>query len=90
MLEAQAGLFRGLLFFLVRQDAATASQVFRFPGGGNKNAVDMRLAMDATALLGSGIETFVLVILAGSIGLALGSLTARYLEGILSEVEAPL
>jgi putative ABC transport system permease protein len=31
------------------------------------------------------VETFVLVILAGSIGLALGSLTARYLEGILSD-----
>ena len=31
------------------------------------------------------VETFVLVMLAGSIGLALGSLTARYLEGILSD-----
>jgi putative ABC transport system permease protein len=31
------------------------------------------------------VETFVLVILAGSIGLALGSVTARYLEGILSD-----
>ena len=31
------------------------------------------------------VETFVLVLLAGSIGLVLGSVTARYLEGILSD-----
>jgi putative ABC transport system permease protein len=31
------------------------------------------------------VETFVLVILAGSIGLVLGSVTARYLEAILSD-----
>ena len=38
-------------------------QVFRFPGGGNKNASDMRLAMDATALLNdqAGVDFFLLV-----------------------------
>ena len=38
-------------------------QVFRFPGGGNKNASDMRLAMDATALLNdpAGVDLFILV-----------------------------
>jgi uncharacterized LabA/DUF88 family protein len=38
-------------------------QVFRFPGGGNKNASDMRLAMDATALLNdeSSGDLFILV-----------------------------
>ena len=38
-------------------------QVFRFPGGGNKNASDMRLAMDATALLNdqAGVDLFLLV-----------------------------
>jgi uncharacterized LabA/DUF88 family protein len=38
-------------------------QVFRFPGGGNKNASDMRLAMDATALLNdpASVDLFVLV-----------------------------
>ncbi len=38
-------------------------QVFRFPGGSNKNAADMRLAMDATALMnGPGkFEQFILV-----------------------------
>ncbi|WP_199350929.1 NYN domain-containing protein [Haliangium ochraceum] len=38
-------------------------QVFRFPGGGNKNAADMRLAMDATTLMAppSCVDTFILV-----------------------------
>jgi uncharacterized LabA/DUF88 family protein len=38
-------------------------QVFRFPGGGNKNASDMRLAMDATALLNDDTsgDLFILV-----------------------------
>ncbi|MBI4881526.1 MAG: NYN domain-containing protein [Planctomycetes bacterium] len=38
-------------------------QVFRFPGGSSKNAADMRLAMDATALLAgrSQIDRFILV-----------------------------
>jgi uncharacterized LabA/DUF88 family protein len=38
-------------------------QVFRFPGGGNKNASDMRLAMDAIALLSdaAGVDLFILV-----------------------------
>lgn len=38
-------------------------QVFRFPGGSNKNAADMRLAMDATALMTgrAKIDLFVLV-----------------------------
>lgn len=38
-------------------------QVFRFPGGGNKNAADMRLAMDATVLRQAPtvIDLFILV-----------------------------
>ena len=38
-------------------------QVFRFPGGGNKNAADMRLAMDASVLVAenSNIQQCVLV-----------------------------
>jgi hypothetical protein len=38
-------------------------QVFRFPGGGNKNAADMRLAMDASVLVAENdhIEQCVLV-----------------------------
>lgn len=38
-------------------------QVFRFPGGSNKNAADMRLAMDATALMNgrAAIDLFLLV-----------------------------
>lgn len=38
-------------------------QVFRFPGGGNKNAADMRLAMDASVLVteNENIEQCVLV-----------------------------
>lgn len=38
-------------------------QVFRFPGGSNKNAADMRLAMDATALQNGAAryELFILV-----------------------------
>ncbi|MFG0318076.1 MAG: NYN domain-containing protein [Planctomycetota bacterium JB042] len=38
-------------------------QVFRFPGGSNKNAADMRLAMDATALMTgrAAIDLFLLV-----------------------------
>lgn len=38
-------------------------QVFRFPGGGNKNAADMRLAMDATVLrqTPTTIDLFILV-----------------------------
>ena len=38
-------------------------QVFRFPGGGSKNASDMRLAMDATALLNGDAsgDLFILV-----------------------------
>jgi hypothetical protein len=38
-------------------------QVFRYPGGGHKNAADMRLAMDATSLLSTreGIEQVILV-----------------------------
>jgi uncharacterized LabA/DUF88 family protein len=38
-------------------------QVFRFPGGGNKNAADMRLAMDASVLVSENhrIEQCVLV-----------------------------
>jgi uncharacterized LabA/DUF88 family protein len=35
--------------FLMEQGVEPV-QVFRFPGGGNKNAADMRLALDATAL----------------------------------------
>lgn len=46
---------------VIMENGIEPVQVFRFPGGGNKNAVDMRLAMDATALMGAGIETFVLV-----------------------------
>ena len=39
------------------------SSKLRFPGGGNKNASDMRLAMDATALLNdeTGVDFFLLV-----------------------------
>jgi uncharacterized LabA/DUF88 family protein len=38
-------------------------QVFRYPGGGHKNAADMRLAMDATSLVSTraGIEQVTLV-----------------------------
>lgn len=38
-------------------------QVFRFPGGNNKNAADMKMAMDATALLQSpsNVDLFVIV-----------------------------
>lgn len=38
-------------------------QVFRFPGGNNKNAADMKMAMDATVLLQapSAVDFFVLV-----------------------------
>jgi uncharacterized LabA/DUF88 family protein len=38
-------------------------QVFRFPGGNNKNAADMKMAMDATALLQapSSVDFFVIV-----------------------------
>ena len=37
-------------------------QVFRFPGAGDKNAVDMRMAMDAATLMARGnIELFILV-----------------------------
>ncbi len=38
-------------------------QCFRFPGGSKKNAADMRLAMDATAMMSgnTGIDQFVLV-----------------------------
>lgn len=38
-------------------------QVFRFPGGGNKNAADMRMAMDASVLVAEnrGIEQCILV-----------------------------
>ncbi len=38
-------------------------QVFRFPGGNNKNAADMKMAMDATVLLQapSSVELFIIV-----------------------------
>lgn len=38
-------------------------QVFRFPGGNNKNAADMKMAMDATVLLQppSSVDLFVIV-----------------------------
>lgn len=38
-------------------------QVFRFPGGNNKNAADMKMAMDATALLSgpAAVDLFIIV-----------------------------
>ncbi len=48
---------------LLMEQGIEPIQVFRYPGGGHKNAADMRLAMDATSLLStrSGIEQVVLV-----------------------------
>ncbi len=48
--------------FLMEQGVEPV-QVFRFPGGSNKNAADMRLAMDAASLLNgpTDIDQFILV-----------------------------
>lgn len=40
-------------------------QVFRFPGGSNKNAADMRLAMDATVLLADRVTVDQFIIVTG-------------------------
>jgi uncharacterized LabA/DUF88 family protein len=48
---------------LLMEQGIEPIQVFRYPGGGHKNAADMRLAMDATSLLSTraGIEQAILV-----------------------------
>jgi uncharacterized LabA/DUF88 family protein len=48
---------------LLMEQGIEPIQVFRYPGGGHKNAADMRLAMDATSLLSTrnGIEQVILV-----------------------------
>jgi uncharacterized LabA/DUF88 family protein len=48
---------------LLMEQGIEPIQVFRYPGGGHKNAADMRLAMDAASLLSTraGIEQVILV-----------------------------
>jgi uncharacterized LabA/DUF88 family protein len=48
---------------LLMEQGIEPIQVFRYPGGGHKNAADMRLAMDATSLISTraGIEQVILV-----------------------------
>src|SRR6516162_2896455 len=48
---------------LLMEQGIEPIQVFRYPGGGHKNAADMRLAMDATSLVSTraGIEQVILV-----------------------------
>lgn len=50
--------------FLMEQGVEPV-QVFRFPGGGNKNATDMRMAMDATALLTEELKPELYVLVTG-------------------------